>query len=46
MWTAVLATLNLVEGATHDVWSVNTRGEYLEQQGELAAELADLNLVV
>ena len=46
MWTAVLATLNLVDGASHDVWSVNTRGEYLEQHGELAAELADLNLVV
>ena len=31
MWTAMLATLNLVDGAEHDVWSVNTEQEYLEQ---------------
>jgi protoporphyrinogen oxidase len=31
MWTATLATLNLVEGAQHDVWSVNTEPEYLEE---------------
>ena len=45
MWTAILATLNLVDGAAHDVWSVNTRGEYLEEQGEVTAELSDLDLV-
>ena len=46
MWTAVLATLNLGDGAQHDVWSVNTSGEYLEEQGELAAALSELDLVV
>jgi protoporphyrinogen oxidase len=45
MWTAILATLNLLDGTSHDVWSVNTRGEYLEERGEVAAELSDLDLV-
>src|SRR3712207_3782585 len=31
MWTAILATLNLLEGASYDVWSVNTEAEYLEE---------------
>jgi len=31
MWTAILATLNLVDGAAHDVWAVNTEAEYLEE---------------
>jgi protoporphyrinogen oxidase len=31
MWTAILATLNLVEGSAYDVWSVNTESEYLEE---------------
>jgi protoporphyrinogen oxidase len=31
MWTAVLATLNIVDGANHDVWSVNTEADYLEE---------------
>ena len=31
MWTAILATLNLLDGAGHDVWSVNTDAEYLEE---------------
>ena len=44
MWTAVLATLNHTEGANHDVWSVNTKAEYLEE-GPLAEGLADLDLV-
>ena len=30
MWTAMLATVNLLDGAEHDVWSVNTEAEYLE----------------
>jgi protoporphyrinogen oxidase len=34
MWTAVLATLNLLDGAKLDVWSVNTEAEYHEE-GEL-----------
>ena len=44
MWTAMLATLNQLEGASHDVWSVNTKAEYLEE-GPLAEGLADLDLV-
>src|SRR5438045_9608489 len=38
MWTAILATLNIVDGATHDVWSVNTEADYLEE-GELVEAL-------
>jgi protoporphyrinogen oxidase len=44
MWTAILATLNLVEGASHDVWSVNTEAEYLEE-GAIVDALLDLELV-
>jgi protoporphyrinogen oxidase len=44
MWTAMLATLNHTEGASHDVWSVNTKAEYLEE-GPLAEGLAELDLV-
>jgi protoporphyrinogen oxidase len=44
MWTAMLATLNHTDGASHDVWSVNTKAEYLEE-GPLAEGLADLDLV-
>ena len=38
MWTAILATLNHTDGASHDVWSVNTKAEYLEE-GPLAEGL-------
>ena len=38
MWTAVLATLNLLDGTGYDVWSVNTDQEYHEE-GE-AVEVA------
>jgi hypothetical protein len=31
MWTAILATLNLVDGTAYDVWSVNTEAEYHEE---------------
>ena len=31
MWTAVLAVLNLLDEAGHDVWSVNTEAEYHEE---------------
>jgi protoporphyrinogen oxidase/predicted dehydrogenase len=41
MWTAMLATLNLVEGRRHDVWSVNTEADYLEE-GELLETMLDL----
>jgi hypothetical protein len=44
MLTAMLATLNLVDGAQHDVWSVNTEAEYLEQ-GELVEAMLDLNAI-
>jgi protoporphyrinogen oxidase len=31
MWTAVLASLNVLDGTDHDVWDVNTEAEYLEE---------------
>jgi len=44
MWTAILATLNLVDGTEYDVWSVNTEAEYHEEgeavESALAAEVA------
>ena len=43
MWTAILATLNLIDGADHDVWSVNTEAEYLEE-GELVEGTLDLDV--
>jgi protoporphyrinogen oxidase/predicted dehydrogenase len=42
MWTAILAALNLIDGARHDVWSVNTEAEYLEE-GELVEAMLDLS---
>jgi protoporphyrinogen oxidase/predicted dehydrogenase len=39
MWTAILATLNIVDGVSHDVWSVNTDAEYLEERSEVDAIL-------
>ena len=45
MWTAMLATMNLIDGAAQDVWSVNTRGDYLERGEEIEDELGDLELV-
>ena len=44
MWTAILATLNVLDGAGHDVWSVNTEEEYLEE-GETVDRLMDVELV-
>ena len=44
MWTAILATLNIIDGAEHDVWSVNTEAEYLEE-GETVDALMDVELV-
>ena len=41
MWTATLATLNLLDGEGYDVWSVNTEEEYLEE-GEAVDEVLDL----
>jgi hypothetical protein len=42
MWTAILATLNLLDDAGHDVWSVNTEADYLEE-GELVEALLDFS---
>jgi protoporphyrinogen oxidase len=44
MWTAMLATINHTDGTAHDVWSVNTKAEYLEE-GPLAEGMVDLDLV-
>jgi hypothetical protein len=44
MWTAVLATLNLIQGEQeHDVWSVNVEAEYLET-GEAVDALFAIDL--
>jgi len=45
MWTAALATLNLLDGARHDVWSVNTDDSYLEDAGEVLGVAADFEFV-
>ena len=42
MWTAILATLNIIDGASHDVWSVNTEADYLEE-GELVEALLEFS---
>jgi protoporphyrinogen oxidase len=44
MWTAILAALNLIDNAGHDVWSVNAEAVYLEE-GDLVDELLNLELV-
>jgi len=46
MWTAALATVNLLEDAGHDVWSVNTEESYLEDAGEVLPTAADVELVL
>jgi len=45
MWTAALATLNLLDGTAHDVWSVNVEDSYLEDAGEALAVAEDIELV-
>jgi protoporphyrinogen oxidase len=42
MWTAILATLNILDGAEHDVWSVNTEAEYLEE-GQIVEAVLDFS---
>jgi protoporphyrinogen oxidase/predicted dehydrogenase len=42
MWTAILSALNIVDGARHDVWSVNTEADYLEE-GELVEALLEFS---
>jgi protoporphyrinogen oxidase len=44
MWTAILATLNLVDGADYDVWSVNAEAEYHEE-GDVVDEALNVQLV-
>jgi hypothetical protein len=44
MWTAILAALNIVDGGSYDVWSVNTEAEYHEE-GEVVDALLDVELV-
>jgi hypothetical protein len=44
MWTAILASLNLLDGSDYDVWSVNTEAEYHEE-GEAVETLLDVELV-
>jgi protoporphyrinogen oxidase len=44
MLTAILATLSFIDGVPRDVWSVNTKAEYLEE-GPLAERLDDLDPV-
>ena len=44
MWTAILGTLNLLDGTNHDVWAVNTEAEYHEE-GKIVDELLDVELV-
>ena len=40
MWTAILATLDLLDGTRHDVWSVNTEAAYHEQGEAVETVLA------
>ena len=42
MWTAILATLNVIDGVAHDVWGVNTEADYLEE-GELVEALLEFS---
>jgi protoporphyrinogen oxidase len=44
MWTGILAAMNLVDGADRDLWSVNTRGEYLEQAADADQQLEEIDL--
>jgi protoporphyrinogen oxidase len=40
MWTAILATLNVLDGIQYDVWSINTEAEYHEEGESVDALLA------
>jgi len=44
MWTAVLATVNLLDDAGHDVWSVNVEETYLEAAGEVLETSVEVDL--
>ena len=45
MWTALLATLNAIDGREYNVWSVNAEGEYLEV-GELVDGLLEPGVAI
>jgi protoporphyrinogen oxidase len=45
MWTAALATLNLLDGTSYDVWAVNTEDAYLEDAGGMIEAMTDVDLV-
>jgi protoporphyrinogen oxidase len=40
MWTAILATMDLLDGTRHDVWSVNSEADYHEQGAAVESALA------
>jgi protoporphyrinogen oxidase/predicted dehydrogenase len=42
MWTAMLAALNILDSGDHDLWSVNTEAEYIEE-GELVEALLEFS---
>ena len=42
MWTAILAALNVVDGAGHDVWGVNTESDYIEE-GDIVEAVLDFS---
>jgi len=42
MWTAILATLNVVDGTEHDIWGVNTEAEYIEE-GRIVDAILDFS---
>jgi hypothetical protein len=41
MWTAILAALNVADGASYDVWSVNAEEVYLEETVAAEARMDD-----
>jgi protoporphyrinogen oxidase len=45
MWTGILAAMNLIDGSDRDLWSVNVRGEYLEQAEDLGTQLEGIDLL-
>jgi hypothetical protein len=44
MWSAILATLNHVDGTDYDVWAINTEDAYHEE-GDVVDELLSIELV-
>ena len=44
MWTAILGMVNLLDGAHHDLWSVNVDAENLEE-GQLVSEALELEFL-